>query len=229
MKRPNPIRPIAPPSSTPTPTPTFQIPPSPPPCFDYQLENECSTFVNNQVVLDKPLQEAIFNFISLNVSDIRLLPFECRRPLLWYLCGSAFPPCPRESEEERLCWQIEGCHQVSEACDDFFSLDCPSLSFFELDSSLPCSSMVSEDLEKTTQHPIKVETCLGEESQTIECCPDPFIVDKGGECVVECLQYEFGERFETGIQITIFVFFWIEILVLFIGQLPFIFMSLTYV
>ena len=62
-------------------------------CFKYQLENECSTIVN-EVILDKALQEASFDLIRLNISALRMLPPLCRRPSLWYLCTSAFPHCP---------------------------------------------------------------------------------------------------------------------------------------
>ena len=195
------------------------------PCFEYELQNECSSLLSD-VRENRTIQEILFEAIDLDVSDIRMIPSSCRRPLLWYLCGSVFLSCPPETEEEIFCRQVEGCIQVSERCEDYnLSLGCP---FSPYEKESPCSQRILEEIEEMTENPIEVETCLGEERQTIECCPNPFVFDSEGECVIECLQYEFGEQFERSVRIACFVFIWVGILVFFLGIFPFVKMSFNF-
>ena len=217
------------------PIPNLPIPSPPPPsppqnanetCFEYELENECSSLLNN-VNVNSTIQHILFDSISLNVSDVRMIPSDCRRPLLWFVCGLMFPRCPSETIEEQFCRQVEGCHQVNEICEPFdLSFDClfPS---FEEEEDEECSTKISKEIEEATENGIKVETCLGEQKETIGCCPDPFIVDFEGECIVECPQYEYGERYETSAQITLFVLLWVGVVSVFIGQFPLFMMSLN--
>ena len=117
------------------PLPNLPIP-TPPPllptnetCFEYELENECSSLLSD-VDVNSTIQEILFDSISWNVSDVRMIPSDCRRPLLWFVCGLVFPRCPSETVEQQICRQVEGCRQVNERCESFgLSFDClfPSL------------------------------------------------------------------------------------------------------
>ena len=193
-------------------------------CFEYELENECSSLLDYSVNANATTQFFLFDLVSLNISDIRMLPSTCRRPLLWYACGQLFPPCPLESEEEILCRQFEGCRQVKEICDESgFELDCPSFSIFGDDN---CSNRVAEEIASASEDPIVVETCLDEEKKTIKCCPTPYTVDSGGECVVECPQYTYGKTFELAGMIFFFVLLWLGVIVVFVALFPLFAMSL---
>jgi len=182
-------------------------------CFPFVLQNECTSVVSsNGVPFDPELQRIIFEFLAPTISDIRMVLSQCRRPLLWYLCGLSFPPC-YETDEQRICRETEGCRQVDELCSEFtLSLGCSNNSSFEkiterqvLDIISACSTRIEEAIEEVSRDPVKVETCLGEDRQSIKCCPDPFTADSGGECVVKCMQYLFGKKWEYGMIIVLFI------------------------
>ena len=196
------------------------------PCFEYELQNECSSFLSF-VFVNSSVQEAIFESFSLNISDVRMISATCRRPLLWYACGLLFPRCPNlETEEEQFCQQVEGCHQVNDRCEKFgITFDCV---FPPFDEESECTERISKEIEKETRNPVEVETCLGEDGETIQCCPDPFTFDSGGECVVKCLQYIYGERFERGIRITLFILMWFGVITTFLGLFPFAVMTFNF-
>ena len=188
-------------------------------CFEYTLENECSTLVG-MVDTSESFQQVVFNAISLNISDVRMLPRDCRRPILWYLCGLVFPPCPPESEAEQECRLIEGCLQVSALCEDYLTIECPfSHSDLENNSTI-CSQVIEQEIEEASADPIPVETCLDGEMMDIDCCIDPYVVGGEGECVVECFQYEYGKSMTLGVSIVCMIAAWAGLVFLILIILP---------
>ena len=74
---------------------------------------------------------------------------------------------------------------------------------------------------------MKFKLVCQKQKKTITCCPDPYAVDEGGECVISCLQYVFGERFEKGFRITLFCLIWIGLFLVFVTIFPLWMMSGT--
>ena len=207
-------------------------------CFPYVLENECSSLVGNVCVVQESEQLDFFDeYVSLNVSNVRMVPESCRRPYLSYLCQLMFGSfsCESSSNEEQHCLEEQYCLQVSDLCSDYFPLDCSS-SFSSSPSPTPtptptsssptptptldCSKEVKEQIKGVSKRPIKVETCLDGLKEEIECCPDPFIFDDNDECVVQCPQYYYGESIEKGIRITTFILLWICLLIFITAMIP---------
>ena len=200
-------------------------------CVEYVLENECSSLVGNVAVEESEQQDFFDEYVSLNVSNVRMAPEGCRRPYLSYLCQLMFGSfsCESSSNEEQHCLEEQSCLQVSDLCSDYFPLDCSS----SLSSSpsptpsptLDCSEEVKEQIEEVKKKPIQVETCLDGSKEEIECCPDPFIFDDNDECVVQCPQYVYGESIEQGIRISLFVLDWVCFFILVAALLPYSFMA----
>ena len=205
-------------------------------CVPYVLENECSSLVGNVSIVEESEQQDFFDeYVSLNVSNVRMAPKSCRRPYLSYLCQLLFGSfsCESSSNEEQHCLEEQSCLQVSDLCSDYFQLDCsssfsssPSPSPTPTSSSptptptLDCSEEVKEQIEEVKKKPIQVETCLDGLKEEIECCPDPFIFDDNDECVVQCPQYYFGELIEQWIRIITFILTWICVLIFITAMIP---------
>ena len=196
-------------------------------CFPYVLENECSSLVGNVSIVEESEQQDFFDeYVSLNVSNVRMVQESCRRPYLSYLCQLMFGSfsCESSSNEEQHCLEEQSCLQVSDLCSDYFQLDCSS-SFSSSPSPTPtptldCSEEVKEQIEEVKKKPIQVETCLDGLKEEIECCPDPFIFDDNDECVVQCPQYLYGESVEQWIRITTFILIWICVLIFITAMIP---------
>src|SRR5579872_5605375 len=95
-------------------------------CVPFTLQNtECSyldktTYYNTFNVS----QDILFDYISLPISDLRMIqPAECRRALVWYLCSQAFPSC---TDTGPCSLDQNSCNQINEACTGLFNLTCPS-------------------------------------------------------------------------------------------------------
>ena len=134
--------------------------------------------------------------------------------------------CESSSLEEQLCLEKEYCIQVSGACSSDFELNCSSFVFSS--PSTPtndCQEKVQKQISQVKETPIAVETCLNNSKEQIECCPDPFISDDNGECVVECYQYLFGETLEKWLSILRCFFSFISLVILGIAVLPQYFMN----
>ena len=204
-------------------------------CFDYVLRNECTTLLVDQNVSISPNEQQDFfdEYVSLNVSDVRMARESCRRPFLSYYCQLMFGSfsCMSSSQEEQNCLEEEFCVQVSDLCSDDFQLACSS-SFSPTPSSpspspsptLDCSEEVEDQIEEVKKKPIKVQTCLNGLKETIECCLDPFIFDDNDECVVECPQYVCGQSWEKGARIFSFVLCWLELVVWISAFIPMVMM-----
>ena len=209
--------------------------------YPYVLDNECSVNIQHNVTSSPEDQATVFDFISLLVSDVRMVtPDTCRRGSLWIVCNLAFP-----------C-QGEDCSVTREDCEYAFK-DCPPS-----DSTLNCSSFPSEDEEKrrywggeekgwvfderngasgdsywvtveeSSQIPNPVTTCLGEDGDDIECCIEPYTMDRNTEeCVLKCPAYPFGETRFKAMTYTHFALLWVATIMVVIALFPLCFLKQT--
>ena len=195
-------------------------------CVPYVLENECSSLVGNVTIEESEQQDFFDEYVSLNVSNVRMVQESCRRPYLSYLCQLTFGSlsCESSSNEEQHCLEEQSCLQVSDLCSDYFQLDCSSSFSFSPSPTptptLDCSEEVKEQIEEVKKKPIQVETCLDGSKEEIECCPDPFIFDDNDECVVQCPQYLYGESIEQWIRIMTFILDWCCVLIFITAMIP---------
>ena len=129
-------------------------------CHPYLLENECS-YVVGESVLTKEVsidsspseitsaQLEMFSQIALNISDLRMFPFQCRRPALWFLCNSVFETCDDSNEPTCSPVDDEQCELVSQNCSNtcmtVFQTECP---VWSLCSNAQTSTTTSGDCPK---------------------------------------------------------------------------------
>jgi hypothetical protein len=114
-------------------------------------------------------QATIFNYIALQISDLRMIqPAECRRALVWYSCSLAFPSC---TDTGPCSLDYSSCMAINEACTGLFNLTCPPNN---------CNLTTELHLDQS----VPVLTCLDSNRTTIPCCPSPFAMD--GECILKC-------------------------------------------
>ena len=168
-----------------------------------------------EVSIDQNEQQDFFDEnVSLIVSNVRMFGSNCRRPFLSYYCQLMFGGffCSSSSPEEQYCLEDQFCIQVSDSCSDDFSLNCSSsLSSPSLSSPSPsplllsCEEKVTKEIEEVVETPIKVQTCLDNSKEEIECCIGPYVFDDNDECVVQCPQSIYGDNWEKGLRITAFV------------------------
>ena len=173
-------------------------------CFQYVLENECTTVVGNVSIEEKEQQHFFDERVSLIVSDVRMQPDDCRRPFLSFYCQLMFGTfsCESSSLEEQHCLEEQYCLQVADACSGHFEFNCSSfLTSSSSSSPYNCTEEVTEQIEEVEKKPIQVQTCLNSSKEEIRCCFDPFVFDDNDECVVGCPQYIFGEQLEKGVRL----------------------------
>ncbi len=203
-------------------------------CVPYVLDNECSVVVSPLVSSPIPQQLLFDLFLAQTISDIRMFPSQCRRSLIWYLCNSAYPMC--DNVTGSVCpVSAESCDYVYSQCETFpnitKNLNCgvtmscpeqqhhddpflfpPSLSLVDskrsIDSESPCVKNLSSSFIDTT--PIPVVTCISVGlNDTIPCCPTPYVRHSNGECVIQCLQYGFGESRENDWALASLIMVWV--------------------
>ena len=171
--------------------------------------------------------------VSLIVSNVRMFGSNCRRPFLSYYCQLMFGGffCSSSSPEEQYCLEDQFCIQVSDSCSDDFLLNCSSSSLSSPSLSSPspspsplllsCEEKVTKEIEEVVETPIKVQTCLGNSKEEIECCIGPYVFDDNDECVVQCPQYVYGEKLEKILRIVSAVFIFITIIIYVVLLTPF--------
>jgi hypothetical protein len=200
-------------------------------CFNYTLHNECS-FVVETVETTPEMQEILYTFFSLNISDTRMLPPKCRRAVLWFLCNSIFKGDCREnnlqsdlesngiSESGGCVPDQTACNQMNELCSTDV-VNCTEL-YTSIISNKTRSCEIN-DLTLALSNSIKVSTCLATQNETIECCPTPYHRhSKTKECVIQCEPpiTILLAKDEKLISIVSMVFVMITLLMLFFGTLP---------
>ena len=140
-------------------------------CQPYLLDNECS-YVVGESVLTKEVsidsspseitsaQLEMFSQIALNISDLRMFPFQCRRPALWLLCNLVFETCDESNEPTCSPVDDEQCELVSQNCSNtcmtVFQTECPVWS--------PCSNAQTS----TTTTSARDSSCFGSEENEKE-------------------------------------------------------------
>ena len=93
--------------------------------------------------------------------------------------------------------------------------------FEQIEQCDPSTGM--EGLQKATEEPIEVTTCLISQNVTIDpCCTSPLYVKdkKTGECVVSCPQYDYTKEKEETLGIVSFVLLWISTFIFFLSVFP---------
>ena len=193
-------------------------------CFPFVLKNECASVLLGNVSIKETKQQDYFDeFVSLNVSDVRMFKTSCRRPFLNYFCQLAFGLffCASSSPEQALCLEEQSCLQVADACSDDFLLDCSSSPLSSTPSPSDCSEEVSNQMNEALETAIAVQTCLDGSKEEIECCLDPYVFDDNDECVVECPQYTSSKTLGSWIRNTTFVFYCLSLAVLIASMIPF--------
>ena len=59
-------------------------------CVEYILENECGSVLGNVTIEENEQENYFEESVSLNVSDVRMIPHHCRRKYLSYYCKLMF-------------------------------------------------------------------------------------------------------------------------------------------
>ena len=177
-------------------------------CFEYRLNNECSQVVDDTNVPEES-QEDVWALIEMQISDIRMLPADCRRPLIWFTCATVFGECGRDRNETDLDMSV--CEEVNDSCGGNL-LDC---------SEFPLSPR-SGDSFPSSIPPIPVTTCLEKPGTSVTCCPKPFTLSSiDGECSTSCPpQFYNGQE---GLLIANYVFFFFSLVVLILSFIPYLF------
>ena len=183
-------------------------------CFSFQLENECSEVIQ-RTFIPKEEQENEWKQIEMQISDIRMLNYDCRRPLVWFLCSSVFGECGSENQTDTDI-NPSLCEEVNEECGGDI-LDCSN------DQSPFVLSRIVSSLPSSFSSPIPVITCLENPNTHIECCPDPYTLSSiTEECVISCPPTFYKEQ--EGLLIANYVFFFFSFGVLILAFIPYIFL-----
>eukprot|EP00009_Paramoeba_aestuarina_P007469 CAMPEP_0201518106 /NCGR_PEP_ID=MMETSP0161_2-20130828/9020_1 /ASSEMBLY_ACC=CAM_ASM_000251 /TAXON_ID=180227 /ORGANISM="Neoparamoeba aestuarina, Strain SoJaBio B1-5/56/2" /LENGTH=193 /DNA_ID=CAMNT_0047915779 /DNA_START=119 /DNA_END=697 /DNA_ORIENTATION=+ len=171
--------------------------------YDYALENECTQNLQHELLFSPLEQEIVWYNLSLFISDLRMVPEHCRRPLAWLLCVSSFPSSPPTA-----CFVTRrDCEFVIDSCEDFgVDIDCANLFPDGNDSEGGNCGMSVEEAKET---PNAVETCLEDYDEEIECCLDPYWKDGNTkECVIICPTYQSSDAKSLGLTYAAFGCLW---------------------
>ena len=194
-------------------------------CVRYDLNHtECSFLVGPYVFLHRNTTlEDVFNGIALLISDVRMAPPQCRRASLFTICTQAFPTCIENSTECGACDGDATCpfnrsvafEKTAEYCK--ISSENAAQRTMSIEERAVGSCMTVEEAVVTA---VPVTTCQGEEG-VVKCCPEPYSMSKTtGECILGCLQYSYGKKNEEAVQILVFVLFWVDCILVFLGITP---------
>jgi len=159
-------------------------------CEPYVLYNECTGLVGPLVDIPEEFtsqQEYFDNALALSVSDLRMLPPSCRRPLVWFLCNIGFHTCGGAGE---LCTvNLTTVESLAAEC----GVAVENLARVSGTRRSRGTSLVCADVPVVVEDPIEVVTCLSDMKQPTGCCFGPFAKDPtSGECVTACFQYTFS-------------------------------------
>jgi hypothetical protein len=145
-------------------------------CSNYVLQNECTDVIVDSVELSEEVQPILFNILSLPISDVRMIPSSCRRPLLSFLCNYYFVGSCSNSTGFGCIPLQSICEEVNTVC---------GTSIFNCTEMYANINKTQCDINTTT--PIPVLTCLSAEDQITECCASPYKLDRyTKECVIGC-------------------------------------------
>mmetsp|Transcript_20782 Transcript_20782/g.32442 ORF Transcript_20782/g.32442 Transcript_20782/m.32442 type:complete len:549 (-) Transcript_20782:107-1753(-) len=185
--------------------------------YRYVLDNECSpTLYGQRIAVPPEQQQLFFDFIAVNISDIRMYPADCRRPALWLLCSLVFPAVVDETDDACVVG-IEECEFTSEQC--FGLLDC---GLFENFFSQEGRGDVCPRLLRAGETPVAVETCINADRKELKCCFEPYIRadDSTEECVVGCPAGFWDPEDSKIVAYVVFGMMWVGFIMAFIGFVP---------